>query len=1029
MLRRGNAYRSSVVSLPPRRGDPRQKSYPILNKLLRFTLLLLVFQIVVSSCASTKRRDDQSALAKLWHNTNSHYNGYFNARELMTETLLQIDENHVDNYTQRLDMFPFLELENTSSVAENLDIAIEKVALVVKKHPYSNWVDDSYLLIGQAQLIKQDYESAEKTLRFMVSEFRPRPKRRRGKVKAGEQAQEEEEFVSRRAVEVSDAQRRKDRLRARKEAEQERAKLQKERRKAAKARKKQREKDRKERIRARKKGIRLPSRAQRDTAAVAGLENEPDPAVQEEQGPVGMISIFNRSSNLENTTEAYGTKPDSYLIKHRPAHQEGRLWLAWTLIKRDNFDRAQLILEDLRADRGTFPEVRRKAMAVQAFLYLEQDLKEEAIPYLEQAAEVAKNRNERARFYYIAGQLQQELGQPAGAAAAFEQTIAARPDYQLELGARLNLAQNGFLSGTGTAADALGKLERMAKEDKNIPYEAQIYYAMAALALRDGDEALGAKYLQRSLASPSAGPAQRVEAYSLLGNLAYEEGDYLSAKLYYDTTLTVMQPGDLRYETTSGRRDQLTGISEALTDISLKDSLLRIGTLPEAQRQEWATNLFEAQRKARLRPIGTAGERPGGPGGTVVAGAGDFWAYNPQILKRGKRDFERNWGDRPLTDNWRRSRSNEASGGLFDDPDDGITAAASEENAALVTEDEIAALLKDIPTEEADQDKMRIQLATNWFNLGKEYRDRLEDNEKALEAFETLNRKYPGANGEAESFYYQYLIHREMGNTARAAYFAEQLTIKYNGSKFMKLATDPTYAAQLLRGENELVRAYEAAYGAFEQGNYEQAHNMAVKGRAELLARHPLKARYALLLAMTTGHTQGRQAYINALRQVVSQFNDTPEQLRAKEILRLLGESGARVPGRPGLAGGGGGGFRESMKELHYMMVVFRDKDVTLSEAKIKVAGFNSKYNKADRLRVTNVYLGDNNSIPVLILRRFKDGEAAMAYLRNARDREAEFLDPAQFDYEIYPVSQSNYREVLKIRTVDGYKEWFEENY
>jgi len=140
-----------------------------LNKLYRILFILLAFQIAISSCASTKKRDDQSALGKLWHNMNSHYNGYFNARELMTETLVGIDDRHVDNYTQRLDMFPFLELDNTSTVSEQLDIAVEKVAIVVKKHPYSNWVDDSYLLVGQAQLIKQDYESAEKTLRFMVS--------------------------------------------------------------------------------------------------------------------------------------------------------------------------------------------------------------------------------------------------------------------------------------------------------------------------------------------------------------------------------------------------------------------------------------------------------------------------------------------------------------------------------------------------------------------------------------------------------------------------------------------------------------------------------------------------------------------------------------------------------------------------------------------------------------------------------------------------------------------------------------------
>ena len=45
-----------------------------------------------------------------------------------------------------------------------------------------------------------------------------------------------------------------------------------------------------------------------------------------------------------------GADPDSYFLKHRPAFQEGRLWLARTLIERDNFDGAQLILSDLESD-------------------------------------------------------------------------------------------------------------------------------------------------------------------------------------------------------------------------------------------------------------------------------------------------------------------------------------------------------------------------------------------------------------------------------------------------------------------------------------------------------------------------------------------------------------------------------------------------------------------------------------------------------------------------------------------------------
>ncbi len=1008
------------------------KHFP-LKKITQFLFVLLVLQVVLTACSSTKSRDEQGLVARTWHNMNSHYNGYFNAEELLEESLLVLEEQHVDNYTQRLAMFPFLEVDNVSIVSEDMDRAIEKVAIVVKKHPYSNWVDDSYLLVGQAQLIKQDYESAERTLRFMVNEFRPRAKRKKSKGKRGAAAgadSEEEEFVSKREVEADESSSRRDRLRARKEAQKERDRVNKERARESKRKKKEREKERKARIRARKKGIRLPPRT-RDTSANQGLENEPEEELVDEldEGPVGMISIFARQDAEANAKgEQYGKKSGSYALKHRPAYQEGRLWLAWTLIKRDNYDRAQIILEDLRADRGTFADVRRKAIAVQAFLYLEQNDLENAIPFLEAAAEVAQERNERARYYYIAGQLYQELNNAGPAMNAFEQVVAARPAYELELGARINMAQNSFLSGTGSADGALKDLERMVRQEKNLPYQGQILFSMAGISIRDGNAKAGAEYLQRAVASPYAQANQQQEAYQLLGDLSYTDEDYLSAKLYYDSTLNVMARNDTRYPVTNGRRDNLTGIATNLQTITLKDSLLRIGTLPAAERRKLAEEIFELRRATNSAANYSVGApTPGGRGiRQPIAGvtnSSDFWAYDKQILRRGQKDFEREWGDRALEDNWRRSQRSDA--GLFIAEGD-AAGPATEAAPVIMTDEELDKIMADVPTDEASQTATRTALGEAYFNLGRDYRDRLENNNKAIEALETMDRLYPGGNNEAEAWYLLYLMHTEENRQAQAQSYAQKLQGKYKGSKFEKLASDPTYAATLLSEDNKLNREYEAAYTEFEAGNYQQAFDLAERGRKTILGQHPLKPRYALLLAMSTGKLQGREAYVAGLRQVVSQFGGTPEEVRAKEILRLLGEGGARLPGQ---ASSGSSGFKVSPDELHYLIVVFEDQDVKLNDAKIAVSEYNQKYHKLDRLRITNVYLGQDNDLPVLVMRRFKTGEDAMSYFNGSREHEDEFLDPGRYGFKAYAVSQSNYREILKARSVEGYEGFFQENY
>ena len=986
----------------------------------------------MAACAPTKSRDDQGIVAKLWHNTNAHYNGYFNAREIMDESLLALSEQHTDNYNQRLEIFPFLAVDNTGGVAGELDRAIEKVAVVVKKHPYSNWTDDSYLLVGQAQLLKQDYEGAERTLDFATKEFRPRPKRSRGK--KGEAA-EDEEFESGREVETNRTQDRRDRLRAQRDAQRERERTIRQRQKERKAEQKERERERKRLIRARKKGIRLPSRTSpADSTALEGLENEPEeePLAEEEmeEGPVGMISIFSNTASERSADGAYGSKPGSYLLKHRPAYQEIRLWLAWTLIKRDKFDRAQIILEDLRNDRGTFSDVRRKAIAVQAYLFLEQDRLEEAIPYLEAAAEVAEERNERARYYYVAGQLNQELGRSGAAVAMFDQVVAAKPAYELELGARINVAQNAYLSGGGSPEDALRQLERLAGEEKNLEYESQILYSMAGIALRSGDNAGGADYLRRALASPYGGANTRVEAYQLLGDLAYDERDYLAAKLYYDSTLTVMTDADQRFGGTTDRRDRLGTAATQLQTIERSDSLLRIGQLPEAERRAWAEERFALSRATNSAALystpATRGSIPVNNAAATLASS-DFWGYDNQSLRRGRRDFERQWGDRPLEDNWRRSTRSDAN--LFAAEGDAGVPLGAGADASLVTEDEIARILADVPIDATAQETTRGELAEAYFRLGQEYRDRVADNEYAIQAFETLDERFPDSPREPESWYYLFLLHTDDGNAGRAGEYARRLQEKYPDSKFARLANDPGYVNDIRNEEAIRQRTYERAYAAFNARDYATASRLIDTGTREIAADHTLRARYDLLRAMVAGKLEGKEAYVAGLQNVVSSYPNTPEQTRAREILRLLGETGSRIPGQERTPAAAGGTFTESMDEVHYVLIVFQNQEIDLPTLKVNLEEFNQKYNKLDRLRSTPIYIGRDNEIPMLVMRRFEDGNKAMLYYRNTEQNREDFLGGTPEPYTVLPISQSNYREVLKARTLSGYPEWFAEHY
>jgi len=193
-----------------------------------------VLCLLISSCATQKSKEDPSKVGKFYHDVTSKYNGYFNASELLEASMASLSEQHQDNYNKILSVYKYTAVDDAKSVASDMDNAIKKVGVVASLHPASHWKDDCYLLMGQAQFVKKDYESAEETLEFMVDEYDPKnagKKRRKKKTKKSKKEKKKEV-----------AQKKK-----------EREKTKKEKKKELEDKRKEREKARKERIKASKK--------------------------------------------------------------------------------------------------------------------------------------------------------------------------------------------------------------------------------------------------------------------------------------------------------------------------------------------------------------------------------------------------------------------------------------------------------------------------------------------------------------------------------------------------------------------------------------------------------------------------------------------------------------------------------------------------------------------------------------------------------------------------------------------------------
>ncbi|MEL7219843.1 MAG: tetratricopeptide repeat protein, partial [Bacteroidota bacterium] len=586
---------------------------------------------------------------------------------------------------------------------------------------------------------------------------------------------------------------------------------------------------------------------------------------------------------------------------------------------------------------------------------------------------------------------------------------------------------NAFLSGQVTSTEAIANLEKLLKDDKNEPYQDQIYYAMAVIELSEGNQEQGVTYMEQCLASPSSNQAQQTEAYYTLGMLFYEQENYLEAKNYFDSALQTMSKLDDRYLPTESLRDNLVDIAKNLEIITLQDSLLMVAEMSPEDQAELAKRLYEEQKGGKKSATldgprgGGKGQFDGLPGRPVATSSirreSSFFAYDDRTLKRGDKEFDRRWGDRPLEDNWR--RANRSDRGLSESEEEEVV------DVNLLTQEQIDKLLSDIPKDNGGKERARLEIKKAMFELGRLYRDRLANNEKSVAILEELNQRFPGHIHELDSWYYLYLAHTDLSNSIKAQEYYDKIIRKYPSSTYGQILQNPNYAQDFLNEERQLNRSYDEVYQLFEQGEYQTVLTQSQSNLGKLIGKHPLKPRYALLMAMSTGSTQGKEAYIAELQKVIASYPSSPEETRAKEILRLLGGAGASLPGK---AQEESGSFKVGENELHYVIIVFESDDIDLNANKIVVSDYNRTYHSLDKLRISNVYLGQSNDVPVLVLRRFKDKAAAMSYYDGIQRNATDFIDAGQ-NYKVFPITQSNYREILRNRTVDGYDSFFEGNY
>jgi len=993
---------------------------------VKHLLILGIGLLGLTGCATEKKRGETSKVGKIYHDVTSKYNRHFNATVLIDETLAAIDANHIENYAELLPLYTYVDIDNPTPLAEPMDRAIEKTSVAIAIHRPSHWTDDNYFIIGKSQYIKQDYESAEATFRYLIKHYDPL------RMLSASTSKSSTRSSNKRLAEKEKAQERKEYEKEREDRIKERKKVVKSRQKKSQRKsEKAEDKKRQERIKERRQQIKDRERSSKNSEPSTKSSSGVTPATStDKKAPSRNKKRKEPFSDNPELPKIKGN-PDNYFLKHKPIHQQAQLWLARTLIERDRFGEAENILRLLERGAGTFAEVLKELHVVRAYSAIRREQLGAAIAPLEKAIETDGNRVKKARYAFVLAQVQERTGDPSGALQSYDKVVSLKPDYEMEFNAALNKLTLQWKTSTMADKKLANELNRWLKDDKNSEYNDKIYFALAQNDLKAGDIEQAIVNLSKSIQSSVSNPIQKAESYYSIANLYFEREEFVKAKNYFDSTLMVMPSADERYFMVESYAKNLTEIAENLESIELTDSLIRIGDLPEkelkklAQKIKKEMELADAAKKAeqsnmgkdsRVAALNQVSTVPGSN-----AGSTSFFAYNEKMLKKGIKDFERIWGKITLEDDWRRSNRGSISvlAGGGDVADDVF-------GGGPISDTEIDEIFKDVPKSEAQLEAAHRTIEDALFELGRLFRSELDDPAKSIESLDRLFHDYPDTDHALDAYYLLYVSHSELNQGSEASKYRQLIEANHGDSEYAKYISNPSYLQNVKTDDQKLESFYQGLYDQYSDGRYQDCLDQMKTGREAFGTTHRLQSKLSLLSALCVGKVQGREPFVNALKETIAKYPDTEEEEKAKEMIRLLGirftestEGIEEINPDAYFA-------LEENDNLHLILVpLLTDSD--LNAARIAISNYNTKFHKLDRLNVSTIVL-DEDKTPLFVIRRFATREKAMSYYSGVQKNLGEFIaDPTSF--EIYASSQRNYRKILQLKSIDLYRDFFVSEY
>lgn len=893
--------------------------------------------LIFTQCSTEKNR----WINRSFHNTTAKYNGYFNANELIKESRNTFKAAHQEDYNKILPIYVYANDEESKTLYPAMDTAIKKCALVVKKHAmpekkvgeHSNtewckWIDNNWMVIGQANFYKRDFvkalsmfEYVEEKYEHDISFFDARLWSAKTHLELGEY-EKAGKFLKKLNEEVE---------------KQEEAKS-----------KKGKEKDE-----ADSKGVKKVNERFK---------------VTRKSGPKG------RSKKKD---------------------------------KKDKEDK----------EPAKFPKkMTLHVHVVNADYHLKQEQYGKAIDRIEKALKAKPKKELKTRLYFILGQIYQKQGRVEEAGKAYSKVIQLNPEYEMTFYAKINRA----LSGGASNSELKDELISMAKDEKNIDYLDQIFYALGEIEFKEGNKPEALAYYEKSAEASTSNIDQKTKTYLRLANIYFEDKNYPKAQAYFDSTSNVVPESHPEYLAIQQKNKTLTELIKNIKIVALEDSLQKVSAMSEEDQLILVEKIIEdlkaeeerKKQEALQKQIDDAlKESQSGEKG------GKFWAFNPQQKQQGFVEFKQTWGDRQNEDNWRRKNKGSAS---FD-PQNPDVADGSGDYTGEKYEPET--YLKNILKSKEDFEKSNERIMEALYKLGSLYKDELKDYPESVENYNELAMRYPKGEMVPASLYQLYLLGKDYSGISSETYKAKILA-NHPNSEYAKFMSNPNYKKEKLEAESKEKKRYAEVYKLFQYGNYPEVISRCNQSIDDPNAQE-FRCKYLYLKAAAIGKTlsmeENSKPVLEALTRVVNECKGSDVAAKAQQAIDIINKNAPQEINNT---------VEDKSKylvnnEARHLFMYMVPQGAAANKIKTAVSNFNSAYFSNKALKVSGNILQGKGQL--VLVKSFLNKAEAMDYLTAFKVNKDQVKNYTGGEY--YVISIKNFQVLMIEKDLEAYNSFYQENY